>query len=182
MNKNNIINNYIIENELDMEKIINEYSNYVKTVINNICGNYLSQEDIEEIILDVFLVLWKNKNKLDKDKNIKPYIASIAHNLTKKKMTSSSKNYNNVELDENVLLDVNIEDSFENKLKYKEIESIISELTNQDYTIFTLFYYNSLKTKQIAKKLGISNMKVKTRLHRIRLKIKKKLEERGYSI
>ncbi len=179
---NKLIKDYIIESELDIEKIINEYSNYLKVVVTNICGNYLSQEDIEEIILDVFLVLWKNKNKLDTNKSIKSYIASIAHNLTKKKMTSSSKNYNNIELDENILADINIENSFDKKLKYKELENVIHELSNQDYTIFTLFYYNSYKTKQIAERLGISNMKVKTKLHRIRLKIKKKLEERGYSI
>ena len=116
---NKLIKDYIIESELDIEKIINEYSNYLKVVVTNICGNYLSQEDIEEIILDVFLVLWKNKNKLDTNKSIKSYIASIAHNLTKKKMTSSSKNYNNIELDENILADINIENSFDKKLKYK---------------------------------------------------------------
>lgn len=31
---------------------------------NNKCNNF-SDEDIEEIILDVFLTLWNNQNKLD---------------------------------------------------------------------------------------------------------------------
>ena len=181
----NLIKDFIVDNELDIEKIINDYSGYLLKVVSNICGNYLTQEDIDEIILDVFYILWKNKEKLDIEKNIKPYIASIAHNLTKKKMTKIRNYQGDIELEENEIQDFRLDDLsnlIDNHIKLKEIEKIFSELDNQDYIIFTLFYYNSLKTKEIAEKLGISNMKVKTRLHRIRKKIRKKLEERGYSI
>lgn len=185
MNTNNLISNYIIDNELDMEKIISEYSNYLLKVISNICGNYLSSEDIEELILDVFMALWKNKSKLDTNKKIKPYIASIAHNLTKKKMTANGKNQNIIDLDDDALLNIKANDinsSIDSKLQMEELDEILNSLSNEDYMIFTLFYYNSYKTKQIAKKLGISNVKVKTKLHRIRLNLRKKLKERGYSI
>ena len=74
----NLIRDFIINDELDIEKIINEYSGYLLKVVSNICGTYLNREDIEEIILDVFCTLWKNKEKLDLEKDIKPYIASIA--------------------------------------------------------------------------------------------------------
>lgn len=87
MNEKNKISNFKYGNELDIERIISEYSNYLFKVIKNICGNYLIIEDIEEIILDVFIALWNNKDKLQDDKNIKPYISAIAHNLTKKKMS-----------------------------------------------------------------------------------------------
>ncbi len=89
---NEEIGNYKIDNEIDIEKIISEYSNYLRVVIKNICGNYLSEEDIEEVLLDTFLALWKNKNILNDYKPIKPYISSIAHNLTKKKMTQMHQN------------------------------------------------------------------------------------------
>lgn len=181
----NLIKDYILDKELDIELIINEYSGYLQKIISNICGGYLKQEDIEEIILDVFYSLWKNKEKLDIEKEIKPYIASIAHNLTKKKMTKMKNCFVETDFEENEIQDFKVDDLsniVENHLKLKEIENVLSDLDEEDYNIFVLFYYNSLKTKTIAKKMGISNMKVKTKLHRLRKKIKKKLEERGYSV
>ena len=172
-----------INNEIDIEKIINEYSNYLYIVVKNICGTYLTNEDIEEILLDVFWVLWKNREKLDENRQIKPYISSIAHNLTKKKMTEVSKKQNVTLLEKNVNIDItNFDFIIDDKLEKEELEYILNELSEEDYQIFTLFYYDSYKTKQIANKLNISNVNVKTKLCRIRKKIKKKLKERGYSI
>lgn len=183
MNEDNKISSFKNGNELDIEKIINEYSNYLLKVIKNISGNYLSMEDIEEVILDVFLALWKNKDKLDEEKSIKPYIASIAHNLTKKKMTEISEDIKLTEIEENVRQPIDDwNEIIDNKLKIKELNNILGDLSDEDYQIFTLFYYFSNKSKEIAKKLDISDMKVKTKLHRIRNKIKKKLKERGYSV
>lgn len=70
----------------------------------------------------------------------------------------------------------------DNKLKTDELNYILNNLSGEEYQIFTKFYYYSQKTKKIAKELDISDVKVKTKLHRIRNKIKKKLKERGYSI
>ena len=180
---NEKISEFKINGEIDIERIINEYSNYLLVVIKNICGNILSNEDIEEILLDVFLALWKNRGKLDENKPIKPYISSIAHNLTKKKMTQIHKENDISPLEENIIMDkINFDFILDNKFKKEEVEYILNELSEEDYQIFTLFYYNLYKVKQIANKLDISTVKVKTKLCRIRKKIKKKLKERGYSI
>ncbi len=180
---NEKISKYKINNEIDIERIINEYSNYLFKVVENICGNYLTNEDIEEVLTDVFLAIWKNKEKLDGEKLIKPYISSIAHNLTKKKMNELYKNKNDEPLDESIMIDTNDFDfMMETNFKKQDLDYIINSLPKEDYQIFTLFYYYSNKTKQIANKLGISNVKVKTKLHRIRKHIRSKLKERGYSV
>ena len=141
----------------------------------------MADEDIEEIILDVFVAIWKNTEKLDGERDIKPYLASIAHNLTKKKLSEISKNTNLVEIDEEKEYSKeNWSNTIENRLKIEEIDYILKELSEEEYLIFTNFYYYSKKTKEIAKKLNISDVKVKTKLHRIRNKIKKKFKERGY--
>lgn len=58
------IGNYISQNTLDMTRVVNKYYNYVSTIIRN--SAILSIEDEEEIISDVFFIIWKNRNKLDK--------------------------------------------------------------------------------------------------------------------
>lgn len=174
------ISHYKDGKELDIEKIIAEYTGYVFKIIQNKSGNYLTAEDIEEIILDVFLAIWKNRKKLEEDKEIKPYLASVAHHLTSKKLASNTKCMELEELDENTsFAKEDWLEIIENKQKVERLEDILKDLSEEEYSIFTLFYYHGKKTKEIAKELGISNGKVKTKLHRIRNKIKKVLEERG---
>lgn len=58
MSNDKEIKQYIKNNELDLEKIINEYSSYIATIINNM-ASALSNEDKEEIISEVFLYYGK---------------------------------------------------------------------------------------------------------------------------
>ena len=60
-----------------------------------------------------------------------------------------------------------------------DVEQKIKGLKNIDIEIVNLFYYSSMSVKDIAKKLNISEFNVKTRLHRIRKKIKKELSNGG---
>lgn len=54
-------------------------------------------------------------------------------------------------------------------------------MKEEDIEIFNLYYYSSMKIKEIARVLNIPEFKVKSRLHRVRKKIKKELEKGGYS-
>ena len=60
-----------------------------------------------------------------------------------------------------------------------DIEQKIKGLKDIDIEIVNLFYYSAISIKDIAKKLNISELNVKTRLHRIRKKIKNELNHGG---
>ena len=83
MNNCKEIKHYIKNNELDLEKIINEYSSYTATIIYNMSRNSLKDEDKEEIVSEVFFILWKNKDKLNINKYLSSYIAGITRNVVK---------------------------------------------------------------------------------------------------
>ena len=70
---------------MNIEEIINQYTNYLYTTINNITYGNLSNEDIEEIISDTFFIFWKNKEKFNTNKKLNLYLAGIAKNLIKEK-------------------------------------------------------------------------------------------------
>ena len=174
MNSCKEIKYYIKNNELDLEKIINEYSSYIATIINNM-ASALNNEDKEEIISEVFFILWKNKHKLDINKNLSSYIAGITRNLVKEYLRK-------------IKIDVDISD-YENSLysydkidfldtEIQEIRNIEKKLENMkeiDKTIFLDFYYSSKSIKDIAIEHNISEFSVKQRLYRIRNKIKKEV-------
>ena len=70
---NDKIYNYITNNELAIEAIMKEYNHYIYTIINR-SSIMPSKEDEEEIILDVYLTLWSNKEKLDINKRGAKYV------------------------------------------------------------------------------------------------------------
>lgn len=175
MSNSKIIKYYKIENELDLEKIVVDYSSYVGTVINNMIEANINTEDKEEIISDVFFIIWKNKNKLDENKLLSSYIAGVTRNVVreyfrKKKITLDISDYENTlfSFDTFPSLDENIE-------QINKIENFLNTVKNIDKKIFIDFYYSSKSIKDIAKELKISRFNVKTRLYRLRNKIRKEV-------
>lgn len=179
--KNKTIKEYEnIEKNLDLEKIIDEYSGYIYTIIQNMSANIFNQEDIEEIISDTFFILWKNQNKIDKEKSLSSYIAGIARNLVKEKLRKTNNNIiNDLEFD---FFDIQIIDlEYENREKIEIIKNTMEKMKEQDKDIFNLYYYGNRKINEISKILKITEFNVKSRLHRIRKKLKNELLKGGYS-
>ena len=177
--KNRKIYNYMSNNILNMEDIMNDYTNYIYTIIRNSYIN-LPNEDVEEIVLDVFLTIWNNQNKLDINKKLSSYIVGITRNLIKKKYRNYTTN-DNIEDYEDQLVDLtNIELIFSENEKQKVILNELEKMKNEDKEIFIQYYYGERKINEIAKMFNISESKVKSKLFRIRKKLKKVLNGRGY--
>lgn len=180
MKETNIIKQYIENEKLNIEKIINDYTPYLYTIVNNKRSN-LKEEDIEEIISDVFLAVWKNQKKLDKDKRMSSYLGGITQNIYNKKIKKLKDNID-INCYENNLYQIgSLETQVENAEREKIIRQEINNMKQEDKTIFILYYYYSKSMKEISEELGIKQAKIKSRLFRIRTKLKKMLEKKGYS-
>lgn len=180
MSEKNLIKDYMLKNELDIEEIMKNYTPYIYTILKNRNVN-LTNEDIEEIISDVFLAVWKNQNKLNINKEISPYLVGITKNLYNKKIRNK-KDVIDIDNYQNILTETeSIEIKIENTEKEKLIMFVVNNMKQEDKDIFILYYYNSRTMKEIANILSITEKKVKSRLFRIRQKVKKFLEKRGYT-
>lgn len=165
-------------NQLNIEEIIEVYHAYIDKILKNSMTN---QEDREEILSDVFMILWKNQNRIDKTMKIKPYLVGITKNLVRKKYRIQIKSHENIEDYEEKIGDfVNVENLIEENEKSKIVQQVIEKMKPQDQQIFQMFYYQAKKIKEISQELKISEIKVKVTLHRLRKLAKKKLKERGY--
>ncbi len=154
---------------------------YIFIIIKN-SGYLFSNEDIEEIASDVFLVIWKNKEKLDINKEIAPYIAGITKKMILKRKNNIKNNNENIEEYENLLYEKNndIHIKTEENEKINILTNELTKMKEEDKNIFTYYYYQSKSIKDISSLLKISQIKVKSRLSRIRKKLKNELEKRGY--
>ena len=180
MKESNLIKNYIQDNQLNIEKVIINYTPYIYTIIKNKNSN-LSNEDIEEIVSDVFLAIWKNQSRLDINKEISTYLVGITKNLYNKKIRNKKKSINIEDYNNNLFNTESIDIKIENTEKENLIFMLVNNMKQEDKDIFILYYYNAKSIKDIANILNITENKIKSRLFRIRRKIKRGLEKRGYS-
>lgn len=178
--KNEVLNEYLINGKLDIDKIIDDFYGYVYIIVKNGVSIFITDEDIEEIVSDVFVAIWKNSNKLSNTIALKPYLAGIAKNVVKNKYRKSKLNFSISDYEEILVDKCNIEKITEENEKEKVIQETLKNIKPEEYKIFILFYYEAKSIKEIAKILNFSASKVKTILHRVRKNIKRNLEDGGY--
>lgn len=174
-----LIEKYFKNNELNMRKVVDDYYNYIGTIIKNFQN--VTPEDEEEIISDVFFIIWNNKEKLDWKLKFSPYIAGITKKVIYKKYNQnriSKLIYDGFEDD--IIDNFNIEKLLEEKEINDCILSNLKSLGEKEYLVFTKFYYEDKKVKDIAKDLEMSVSSVKTTLHRTRKKVKEFLKIGGF--
>ena len=164
------IEDYTNRTQIDWNKIIDDFTPYIKKIINNMVGDSLTQEDKEEILLDVFFVLWRNKDNIQKSLN--SYIAGITRNLVKEKLKKKKVTYDISDYENNIYYD-DIETNYEEIEAITMIEKEFKNIKKIDLDIINMFYYSSMSLKEIAKKLNVSEFNVANRLSRVRKKIKK---------
>lgn len=173
------LENYIISENIDLDKIVDDYTPYLRTIIQNMVGSNLAEEDKEEIILDTFFILWKRYKENYYIKSLSSYIAGIARNLVREKL-KTLKYTIDIEQCENLIEYSNLDIYSQEREEINELYKKIKDLKEIDIKIINMFYYSSKSIKDIAKELKISEVNVKTRLHRIRKKIKQELKQGGF--
>lgn len=178
MKKENMIESYIVDNQLDMPRVFDEYYHYVSKIIKN--KHTIKIEDEEEMIADVFLILWKNKDRLDRKAVFSPYIAGITKRLIYRKYRELSKMIKFSQYENEMISHFNVDEIVEQKEMNDCITKNLKALGDTEYEIFKKFYYEGKKVKQIAQEMNLSSSNIKTKLHRTRKKIKEILKVGGF--
>lgn len=178
--KTKILRDYLVNGKIDIDLIIDDFYGYVYIIVKNGVSIYITDEDIEEIISDVFVALWKNSKSLSNTTSLKPYLTGITKNIIRNKYRKSELNFSISDYEESLVDSCNIEKITEQNEQDNLIKETLKTIKQEEYEVFILFYYESKSIKEIAKKLNFSKSKVKTMLHRVRKTIKRKLEDGGY--
>ncbi len=151
------------------------YKKYSKRIFNFTYSILKSTEDSENIVQDVFLNLWGNRNKVEKNSSIKCYIFTIAYNsaisiIRKKIRESQFIEYlrSLQDLEQNA---VNIE------LEYNELKDtfndIINHLPARQKEVYLFHNVEGLKYQEIAERLNISVNTIENHMSRALKTIRK---------
>lgn len=175
-----VLRDYLISDNIDIDKVIDDFYSYIYMIIKNSVSMYVSDEDVEEIISDVFVAMWKNSINLPQTTKIRPYLIGITKNVIKNKYRTTECNLSIFDYENNLIENIDVETIIENIEKENIINNSIKKLKQEEYQIFIMFYYEQKSIKEISSKLKCSDSKVKTILHKVRKILRKSLKDGGY--
>ena len=170
------------QDEKALEEIMKKYISLISAVIFNCSRGRLRKEDREEVLIDTFLTLWKNREKTAGD-TLKGYLCCMAKSRTFDRMDKTDTIHFDAEEDIDELEPAD-ERSLEGHVEQKDINRVLGEIVDNlqppDNEIVIRYYYYYQSIAKIAAVMGLTSDNVKIRLYRARKQIKKLLTERGY--
>ena len=155
-----------------LEALIDQYNGYVASIITFILGSSGTQQDVEELVSDVFLAIWNHAGALTPGK-VKPYIAATARNRARSFLRS--RRDLPMELDEVILpFEDNAEEDLLKKEEHRRVREAVLEMPAPDKEIFLRYYYYFQSTVDIARQMDMAPGTVRIHLVRGRNKLKQK--------
>lgn len=164
--------------ELAFELLFRKYYVQLCSFANKFTSN---TAESEEIVQEVFLNVWKKREQLKLDQEIRPYLYKSVQNLC-----FNIVQHRKVVDQYYAIIDIAYQnrvedfDTYESVLYHDlqdKVEEAISELPTECRRIFQMSRKEGLKYKEIADKLGISVKTVETQMGRALAKLKVELKD-----
>ena len=159
-------------------ELIRRHQRYVFTLALRFVKN---REEAEEIAQDVFVKAFKALKDFQGTAKFSTWLYRITFNTAM--VYNRKKKLDMVSVDDEAFgnsaaneIATDSDDGFESKSKAVYLNKAINLLAEDDATVITLFYQNEQSLEEIAEIMNIEPNNAKVKLHRARLKKKKKLE------
>lgn len=144
-------------------------------------GIIADKEAGEDIVQDVFVYLWNNRNTINITTSVKAYLySSVRHGALHYLKKQIMQQNHSPHLTEFIAHLQETEYSEEEILKLEEAKKILQELPEQCRNIFIMNCIDGKKYKEIAEKLGISVNTVKSHLSKAYRIFRKRMETKDY--
>lgn len=177
----------------DIEVIIRRLKQDEKSALDDLFGYYYPrlfhfsksilkiETEIDDILQEVFVKLWLNRQKIGNVETFNSYIFTITKNEVLNSIRSNLRNNSF----KNELFQRSIAEEFQiqSQLEFKEVKSgidkVVSQFPEKRRQIFILSRTEGLSNKEIAQQLNISEKTVEDHITHAIKKIKISLKEMG---
>lgn len=154
----------------------------------NFANGYLNNvENAKEVLQDVFLKLWDNRQNLEENTNLNAYLYTLTRNrcidlIRRERLMLQFRNdkkeeYLRLTESFDALSDPILDNLFANEIQ-DEIHRTVARLPEQCRKVFILSRTDGLKNKEISKSLHLSEKTVESHLTKALKTIKLALEQR----
>ena len=159
--------------------LVERHKNMVFTIVSRIVRN---KEDAEELAQDVFIKAYQSISKFKGKSKFSTWLYRIAYNISISH--TRKKKYNTTEIDENLMSDQEIFETYNEFVNYEESEKkeILNEalknLNKDEELLITLYYLEELSIKEICTITNLTQSNIKIKLFRARNKLFTVLNEK----
>ncbi len=162
--------------------VVNElYEKYSARLYHFAFGYLKSEPDALDIVQEVFVSLWSNRQKLKEDSNLDSYLFTVAKNtiisVFRKKF--SEKNYLETLRFKVVNNSISTENQVDYELLSKKIEQLVEQLPPQRKLVYGLSKEKGYSNQMVADELNISIKTVEDHITKARKFLKDNLSEYG---
>lgn len=182
MEDSQIIELYWQRSENAITETSSKYGRLLRKIAMNIVGNFSDAEECEN---DTYIATW-NAIPPTRPNVLSAFLGKIARNiaLNRYEYNKAQKRNNEFdlilsELEECIAAKNTVEESFEEGVVATMLDEFLAKLKQETRVIFVRRYWYSDSVKDIAKRMQISESKVKTVLFRTRKELQDYLAERG---
>jgi RNA polymerase sigma-70 factor (ECF subfamily) len=177
----------------DIEVIINRLKQDEKSALDDLFGYYYPrlfhfsksilkiETDVDDILQEVFVKLWLNRQKIGNAETFNSYIFTITKNEVLNLIRTNIRNNSF----KNELFQRSVAEEFQmqSQLEFNEVKSginqVVSQLPEKRRQIFILSRTEGLSNREIAQQLNISEKTVEDHITHAIKKIKTSLKEMG---
>ncbi len=175
MSELELINQYVNKQDKGaLNELISKHLQKIYSTCFRVCKN---EQDASDITQNVIIKIIKNIHKFKKESQFSTWAYRIAYNES---IDYLKKNNRYIQIDyEESFLEHAIESDHKNSDKEKiktDINTVLDKLKPIDKSIVLYFYYDKLKTREIAEILWENENTIKTRLKRAKVTLKNYLE------
>lgn len=185
MQDNELVELYFQRSEQAIAETADKYGKYCLYIADNILR---SRQDSEETVNDAYAALWKTIPP-QKPENLKAYLARTVHNIALDRIRKRNADMRGSGVVAEVLDELKEaatsatpETELDASVLGELINGFIGQLEKKQRIIFIKRYWFMCSSKQISEECSVSVSDVNTTLHRTRLKLKKYLEQEGFSV
>ena len=160
-----------------LEQAVRLYTHYLTAVSARAMAPDPAREDLEEVVSDTFLALWRFRANLDPERPLRPWLAVAARNLALSRLRRRRETQD--------LSDTlpdgrpGPEELAQKEALHRRLRTLVEDMEEPDRTLFLRYYYEEEPLNQIAAQLGLGLSAAKSRLARGRKRLKTRLTEEG---
>lgn len=166
-------------NQQAYRTLVERYQNYVFTITMNVLK---SREEAEEAAQDVFIKVFKMLHSFEGKSKFTTWLYTIAYRTALDYKKKKKVNVQSIDAEDSFLqvkdhLTPNPEKSMQQGDLQDKLKAAIRQLKPNDATLISLFYLHEKSVQEVAQIMDLTVSNVKTKLHRLRETLRKKLEQ-----